>query len=182
MVEYRRNFKPGGCYFFTQVTYERRAWLCAQWARRALREALEKVRQESPFVIESWVLLPEHLHCIWRLPEGDADYPTRWRHIKTFVTKHRADSWMWPRKNDSREKRREQTLWHRRFWEHTIRDDEDYRRHCDYIHYNPVRHGLCVAPKHWPYSSFHRFVKEGRYELDWGNNESPSCFEGIGNE
>ena len=89
---------------------------------------------------------------------------------------------MLPQKNDSREKRREQTLWHRRFWEHTIRDDEDYRRHCDYIHYNPVKHGLCLAPTNWPYSSFHRFVKEGRYELDWGNNESPSSFEGVGNE
>ncbi len=182
MVEYRRNLKLGGCYFFTQVTYERTAWLSAQWARRALRDGIEKVREESPFVIDAWVLLAEHLHCIWRLPEGDADYSTRWRLIKTFVTKHRDVSWMLPRKNDSREKRREQTLWYRRFWEHTIRDDEDYRRHCDYIHYNPVRHGLCVAPKHWPYSSFHRFVKEGRYELDWGDNESPRCFEGIGNE
>ena len=182
MVEYRRNFKPGGRYFFTQVAYERRAWLCTQWARGTLRNAIEKVRQEFPFVIDAWVLLPEHLHCIWRLPEGDADYSTRWRLIKTFVTKHRDNSWVLPRKNDSRKKRQEQTLWHRRYWEHTIRDDEDYRRHCDYIHYNPVKHGLCPAPKLWPYSSFHRFVKEGRYELNWGGNECPGSFEGIGNE
>jgi putative transposase len=113
----------------------------------SLRNAIVRVRREWPFTIAAWVLLPEHLHCIWQLPEGDSDYSTRWRLVRTFVTKHRHDSWMTTKKNNSRRKREEQTLWQRRFWEHTIRDDEDYRRHCDYIHYNPVKHGLCLAPR-----------------------------------
>jgi len=182
MTEYRRNFRPGGCYFFTQVTYDRRPWLCNQGARRALRSAIEKVRLKLPFAIAAWVLLPEHLHCIWQLPEGDSDYSARWRLIKTFVTKQRDESWEILGKGDSRKKRQEQTLWQRRFWEHTIRDDEDYRRHCDYIHYNPVKHGLCLAPREWPYSSFHRFVKEGRCESDWVSNETLALPEVVGNE
>ena len=93
MVEYRRIFRPGGCYFFTQVAYERKPWLCTPGARGALRNAIVSVRREWPFIIAAWVLLPEHLHCIWRLPEGDSAYSTRWRLIKTFVTKHREESW-----------------------------------------------------------------------------------------
>lgn len=182
MTEYRRNFMPGGRYFFTQVTYERRPWLCDHEARRVLRSAIEYVRFQFPFAIAAWVLLPEHLHCIWQLPEGDSNYSARWRFIKTFVTKHRDESWGIVEKSDSRKKRQEQTLWQRRFWEHTIRDDEDYRRHCDYIHYNPVKHGLCMGPREWPYSSFHRFVKEGRCELGWGSNENLDWTDGIGNE
>ena len=182
MTEYRRNFKPGGYYFFTQVTYDRRPWLCDQGARDILRQAIENVRQDLPFIIVAWVLLPEHLHCIWQLPDGDSDYSTRWRLIKTFVTKRSKESWGRLGRSESRKTRKEQTLWQRRFWEHTIRDDEDFRRHCDYIHFNPVKHGLCLAPREWPYSSFHRFVKEGRYELGWGGNENPDCTEGIGNE
>ena len=182
MTEYRRSFRPGGCYFFTQVTYNRRTWLCDQAARDILRQAIDDVRQDLPFIILAWVLLPEHLHCIWQLPDGDADYSTRWRLIKTFVTKHRKVSWGTWAKSDSKKRRKEQTLWQRRFWEHTLRNDEDYCRHCDYIHFNPVKHGLCLAPREWPYSSFHRFVKEGRYELGWGSNEIPDCREGIGNE
>ncbi|MSO22086.1 MAG: transposase [Acidobacteria bacterium] len=182
MAEYRRSFRPGGCYFFTQVTYRRMPWLCAGWARQALRKVIEEVRRQLPFVIEAWVLLPQHLHCIGRLPEGDPDYSTRWRLIKTSVTKHRDESWVMLQSTGSREKGREQTLWQRRFWEHTIRDAEDYGRHCDYIHFNPVKHGLRVAPREWPYSTFHRFVKAGRYEPDWGSHDPPESFEGIGHE
>jgi REP-associated tyrosine transposase len=182
MVEYRRIFRLGGWYFFTQVTYERRAWLCTPAARATLHNAIISVRDELPFVIAAWVLLPEHLHCIWQLPEGDSDYSTRWRLIKTFVRKHGEECWRTTEKSASRKARHEQALWQRRFWEHTIPDDEDYRRHCDYIHYNPVKHGLCLAPRNWPYSSFHRFVKEGRYESNWGNSESPEFPEGIGKE
>ncbi len=127
-------------------------------------------------------LAAEHLHCIWRLPEGDSEYSTRLRLMKTFVTKRRDRSWATMEKSRSQGRRNEQPVWQRRFWEHTVRDDEDYRHHCDYIHYNPVKHGLCPAPRDWPYSSFHRFVQEGRYELGWGSNQPPEFPEGIGNE
>ena len=182
MTDYRRNFRSGACYFFTQVAFDRKAWLCTDWARAALRSAIVKVRLKRPFVIEAWVLLPNHLHCLWRLPSGDTDYSTRWRLIKRFVTKQRDRGWELPAPSESRMHRSEQTLWQRRFWEHTIRDDEDFRLHCDYIHYNPVKHGLCRAPKDWAYSSFHRFVREGRYELNWGSQIDLSKVSPIGKE
>jgi putative transposase len=179
MVNYRRRFQPGGCYFFTVVTFDRSPWLCLDWARRLLRVALVQVRRARPFTIEAFVLLPDHLHCLWRLPEGDADYPTRWQQIKRFLSQHRDLSWPLPELSESRIARKEISLWQRRFWEHTIREASDWRRHCDYIHYNPVKHGLCLAPKLWPYSSFHRFVKKGLYELDWASQCPPKELESM---
>src|SRR5262245_24212814 len=105
MTDYRRNFRPGACYFFTQVTFDRNAWLCTDWAREALRSAIVKVRLKRPFVIEAWVLLPYHLHCLWRLPSGDADYSTRWRLIKRVVTKQRDRRWDLQAPSESRRRR-----------------------------------------------------------------------------
>lgn len=141
------------------------------------------MRQKYPFTIDALVLLPNHIHCIWTLPSGDSDYATRWRLIKTFVTKHCAkeleiDS----ETSTSRQKRQEGNLWQRRFWEHLIRDDLDFANHCDYIHYNPVKHGLCKAAKEWSYSSFHRFVTDGIYSEDWGVNITPDIPHDIGYE
>jgi putative transposase len=144
------------------------AWLCSDVARSLLREAINHIRKKYPFTINAIVLLPDHLHCIWTLPDGDHDFGLRWRLIKTYVTKHGQTLGVGSEINVSRQRRGEGNLWQRRFWEHVIRDEEDYARHCDYIHYNPVRHKLCTSPGDWPYSSFHRFAKEGIYSHDWG--------------
>lgn len=161
---------PGGTYFFTLVTYRRQNWLCTEVARAGLREAITKTRVAYPFTMDAFVLLPNHLHCIWTLPKYDSDYATRWRLIKTYFTKNYADKLeLNSCINASRQKRQEKNLWQRRFWEHVIRDEEDFTRHCDYIHYNPVKHGLCDAPQQWQYSSFHRFVSKGFYAESWGH-------------
>jgi putative transposase len=121
-----------------------------------------------PFVVEGWVLLPDHLHCIWTLPEGDADFSTRWSLIKRSVSRFAAEMALDPglRKASAR-KRRESTVWQRRFWEHLIRDEADMERHLDYIHFNPVRHGYVARAVDWPYSTIHRYVREGVYPVDW---------------
>ena len=144
MPDYRRIFIPGATCFFTLVTHQRRPWLCTPATRGALREAVVKVRQSRPFAVEAWVLLPDHLHCIWTLPPGDADYTTRWRLIKRAVSLRLAnepDGTL----SDSRRKRRERGLWQRRFSEHAIRDERDFEAHCSHIHYNAVKHGMCLA-------------------------------------
>lgn len=180
MTNYRRHILTGGTYFFTQVTHQRQPWLCTDIARTTLRAAISHVRHRNPFVIEAMVLLPNHLHCIWTLPEGDSDYAIRWRLIKTYVTKHIAGKVPIDTKlSQSRQNRREGNLWQRRFWEHWIRNEKDFAHHCDYIHYNPVRHGLCQMPGEWQYSSFHRFVAQGIYPFDWGKREALEPPHGI---
>jgi len=174
MTNYRRHALAGGTYFFTQVTHQRRPWLCTETARTTLRAAITQVRQTYPFVIEAMVLLPDHLHCLWTLPEGDSNYAIRWRLIKTYVTKQAASALdLDIELSQSRQKRREGNLWQRRFWEHWIRDERDFTQHCEYIHYNPVQHGLCQMPGEWQYSSFHRFVAQGVYASDWGGFGAP---------
>lgn len=175
MPRYRRVKIPGGTYFLTQVTYNRYRWLCNEISRHTLRKAIELVKQQYPFTIDAFVLLPDHFHCIWTLPSGDADYSNRMRLIKVYMTKNCGKQLNISASiSTSRQKRGESNLWQRRFWEHYIRDESDFERHCDYIHYNPVKHGLCSAPKDWKYSSFHRFVRNGVYSSDWGINQVPS--------
>jgi putative transposase len=175
MAQYRRLIIPGATYFFTQITYQRFPWLCKEIGRKALREAIEYTREIRPFKIDAIVLLPDHLHCIYTLPEGDSNYSTRWRSIKQYVTRNYAgDLNIQAEINLSRKKRKEKNIWQRRYWEHCITDEKDYENHCNYIHYNPVKHGLCQKPSDWQYSSFHRFVKEGMYSQDWGINEVPT--------
>ncbi|MCP4346921.1 MAG: transposase [Desulfobacterales bacterium] len=146
-----------------------------------LREAVEWVRQRHPFFIDAWVLLPDHMHCIWTLPEQDTDFSKRWSLIKSNFSKRAKamlhnPEWM----NVSKLKHRESTIWQRRFWEHLIRDDEDYRIHMDYIHYNPVRHGLVNRVRDWPYSTFHRYVRKGIYSENWGGGMIPGLDHDIG--
>lgn len=117
----------------------------------------------------AWVLLPDHIHAIWKLPEGDVDYSLRWSLIKQHVTRKYAERTQEVLVSQSRQKRREGTIWQRRFWEHLIRDDRDFRRHIDYIHYNPVKHGYVSKVVDWPYSTFHRFVRNGVYPTDWAS-------------
>ncbi len=137
--------------------------------RQALREGINNVRQLMPFTIEAWVLLPDHLHTIWTLPEHDDRYAARWAVIKSCVTKRcgrLVDSGV--QVNISRRKRREGGIWQRRFWEHAIRDEPDFHRHLDYIHWNPVKHGYVKTPTDWPYSTIHRFIAHGKYPSNWG--------------
>ena len=182
MPNYTRNFIPGGTFFFTVVTHERRTWLCSDAARTSLRQAIDKVRRNLAFSIDAWVLLPDHLHCIWTLPPGDTDYSSRWRLIKGYVSKSFADECDDELLSPSRLKRRERGLWQRRFWEHTIRDEADFAAHCNYIHYNPVKHGLCTSSREWPFSTFHSFVKSGVYGVDWGGGNIARLMEGVGGE
>lgn len=168
MSRYRRSAIPGTSYFFTIVSYRRRPILCDEPIRMALRCAIETTRHELPFAIDAWVLLPDHLHCIWTLPEGDADFPGRWSKIKRRASLSCRDEYREGRLlTRSRRKHRESTLWQRRYWEHVIRDDAEMAAHLDYIHYNPVRHGLVACAGDWPWSTFHGFVRRGIYSQDW---------------
>lgn len=165
MSDYRRAQDAGACYFFTLVTHQRQPLLTQPRLREALRLAIVQVRQRYPFNICGWVLLPDHLHCLWQLPEEDADYGLRWSMIKRLTSQaFVCDGGI----SLSRRLRRESGLWQRRFWEHRIRDEADYRRHMDYLHWNPMRHGLVERVGDWPWSSYHRLVREGVYPADWG--------------
>ena len=170
MSNYRRATTSGASYFFTVVTFRRQKFLTDDDCRAWLRKAIIKTRVRYPFTIDAWVLLPDHLHCIWTLPQDDADFSVRWNGIKrrfTIQAKQRLHKPEWM--NASKQKHRESTIWQRRFWEHQIRDDRDYQQHMDYIHYNPVKHGLVERVQDWPYSSFHRFVEQGLYMASWGD-------------
>jgi putative transposase len=173
MPNYRRNFVPGGTYFFTVVTHERRPLFDCDATRETLRTAIQTIRKNRPFTIVAMVLLPDHLHWVWTLPEGDAAYPTRMRRIKEEFTRSflEAGGVDGPLSN-SRAKKRERAVWQRRFWEHTCYDQDDVNRCIDYIHWNPVKHGLVQRVKDYPWSSFHRYVEEGIYPLEWGS-ENP---------
>ena len=172
---YRRAKQPGGTYFITQVTYNREPWLISDIARQALRDAIIHVRQKYPFVINAFVLLPDYFHCLWTLPETDSDLSTRMRLIKTSVTKQYGKKLgINAEVSDGRDKRKESNLWQRRFWEHLIRDERDFVNHCNYIHYNPLRHHLCQFPHDWQFSTIHRFMEQGLYSGNWGNDINDS--------
>lgn len=171
MPNYRRPHISGGTYFITQVSYQRQPWLCSDIGRTALRTALNHVRKNYPFSIDAFVLLPDHFHSLWTLPERDSNISMRMLLIKRFVTKYYGHQLgLDVGISRSREKRKEGNLWQRRFWEHLIRDDVDFANHCDYIHYNPVRHQLCEFPQQWTFSSIHRFIGQKIYPLDWGSD------------
>jgi putative transposase len=180
MPDYIRAEIPGGTFFFTVVTYDRERFLYHTDNVELLSNAFREIREQKPFTLDAYVILPDHLHCIWTLPEGDSDFSNRWRLIKTYFSHRYSGSYSAPI-SPSREKKHEKAVWQRRFWEHWIRDQVDYKNHLDYIHYNPVKHGLVSSPRDWKYSSFRRFVREGVYELDWGSQELPVFF-GIGHE
>jgi putative transposase len=163
MVKYRRNFVPGATFFFT-VNLEHRNSTYLTDNITLLRESFRKTRFERPFTIDAIVILPEHLHAILTLPECDTDFPHRWRRIKSVFTRSLIRKFIPLPARDKTGRR----LWQRRFWEHTIYDDTDFARHVDYIHYNPVKHGLVTAPIQWPHSSLHRFIRQGTLPNDWG--------------
>ena len=161
MPSYIRAKVPGATYFFT-VTLQDRSSRTLVDQVAALRSCFREVRQRHPFHIDAIVILPEHLHALWTLPPGDADFSTRWMLLKQSFTRRI------PQAAETRGTKGERSLWQRRFWEHQIRDDDDFARHVDYIHFNPVKHGWVLRARDWPYSSLHRFVREGQLGADWG--------------
>ena len=166
MPDYRRNRAPGGTYFFTVNLLERRSRLLVDHVD-SFRDAVRKVRAQRPFHIDAWVVLPEHTHSVWTLPPGDDNYSARWKAIKIAFAKTLPKT---ERLSAVRANKGERGIWQRRFWEHTIRDDRDYVAHVDYVHINPLKHGLVQRVGDWPYSSFHRFVAEGIYPHDWAGD------------
>jgi putative transposase len=166
MATFRRSTVAGATYFFTVNAHQRQKVLTKPPFYQALKQSLEAVKKRYPFAIEAFVLLPNHLHCIWTLPESDADYSMRWNIIKRGVSQQVRDLIAAP-VSPSRRKRGELGLWQRRFWEHQIRNELDFEKHVEYIHWNPVKHGYVKRVRDWPYSSFHRFVERGIYPLDW---------------
>jgi putative transposase len=167
MVRYRRNFIAGGTYFFTVTLADRTSRVLTEHITD-LRHAVRQTRSSQPFGIDAIVVLPDHLHVVMTLPDGDADYPNRWRLIKRRFT----DAVLKSQTQVVRVRNREVALWQRRYWEHTIRDDKDFERHIDYIHFNPVKHHLVQRIQDWPYSSFHRYVRQGLLPEDWAGDFS----------
>lgn len=166
MPNYRR-FYTGNICFFTVVTNRRIPMLTTEAAWESLRNAINHCREVYPFAIEAWVLLPDYLHCIWDLPECDLNYSRRWAIIKRKFTQAFVD-------------KRKPPFWQNRFWAHLIKDEKDYENHMNYIHYNPVKHGLVQRAVDWPWTSLHRLIKEGKYSAHWG--EGVEIPEGIGQE
>jgi putative transposase len=167
MVQYRRNFVPGGTYFLA----DRRSTALVDHIG-ALRLAFRAARRAKPFAIDAIAILPDHLHAILTLPTNDADFPGRWRRIRGHFSSTLIEAGL----DLKRRPNGDLALWQRRFWEHTVRDDGDFARHVDYVHFNPVKHRLVSCVRDWPYSSFHRYVREGILPEDWagdlGENES----------
>ena len=174
MSRYRRFFVPGGTYFFTVTLADRSADLLVQHVD-LLRRAYGVVREKLPFETVAICILPDHLHAIWSLPEDDTEFPLRWSLIKSGFSRGLPAA---SERSHSKIARREKGIWQRRYWEHAIRDDDDLGRHIDYIHYNPVSHGLVPRARDWPYSSFHTHVARGLMPEDWGGDlrEVPAAF------
>jgi putative transposase len=168
MPQYRRAFVPGGTFFFTVVTENRAPLLSDARARLCLRRAFTECRGRWPFAVDAFVLLPDHLHTIWTLPPGDSDFSRRWGFLKKeFSQMWIAGGGYEQARSASRVHQRRRGVLQRRFWEHAIRNEDDLKRHLDYIHYNPVKHGLVTCPHAWPHSTFHRFVREDMYAGGW---------------
>jgi putative transposase len=179
MADYRRAYVPGGTFFFTLVTERRAPLFRDATARALLGSALRACRHNWPFQMDALVLMDDHLHTLWTLPEGDTRYSARWGYIKKEFTK----TWLATQGEEqprtaSRLKQRRRGIWQRRFWEHAIRDEDDYARHFDYVHYNPVKHGYVKRVQDWPYSTFHRYVEQGVYDINWGADLDARQFDG----
>jgi putative transposase len=190
-MRYRRAKVKGGTYFFTLVTYKRIKVFSKAENVSLLRNSIQKAIHKHPFRIDAFVLLPDHLHCVWTLPQQDSDFSTRWRLIKSNFSRNfdqKTVGWVEERNPaaetypTSRKKKNEKLIWQRRFWEHLIRDQNDLNKHVEYIHYNPVKHGLTKAPIDWAYSSFHRYVDKEIYDAKWGAGDIVEFDKTIGYE
>jgi len=174
MSWYRRVKVRGGTFFFTVALADRSSGLLVDRID-LLRRAYGEVHKRLPFETVAICILPDHLHAIWSLPENDGDFSSRWSLIKSNFSRRIAAP---SHRSSSKVARREKGVWQRRYWEHVIRDDVDLARHVDYIHYNPVKHGLVTCVVDWPHSSFHQYVARGTLPLDWGGDagEMPGAF------
>jgi putative transposase len=155
-MQYRRSRAKGAAFFFTVVTHGRRRFLCDEAKIKLIREAFQHVINRHPFIVDAFVLLPDHLHCIWTLPENDSDFSMRWRQIKSYFSRKCHDQSKGGVQSDA--------------------------RLVEYIHFNPVKHGLVSSPKCWPHSTFHRFVKQEIYSGDWGADAAIDFDKNVGNE
>ena len=172
MSHYRRYFVAGGTYFFTVVTYDRRPILTSDFGRQMLRNAVEEIQQSHPFTLFANILLPDHWHLIMQLPRGDSRYSVRMKRIKeSFTREWLAHGLPEAQVTKAQLANGERGIWQPRFWEHLIEDVDDLERHVDYIHWNPRKHGLVKRVQDWQWSSFHRFVVEGHYDIGWGGEE-----------
>jgi putative transposase len=167
-MDYRRDYTRGATYFFTVVTFGRRKLFNQPETVASLRLAFSKEIARRPFHIDAIVIMPDHIHTIWTLPLEDINYSIRWRNIKRSFTAT-VQSEQRQIVFGSRLHKQEQAIWQRRFWEHRIRDRHDFNQHVDYIHYNPVKHGVAIRPVDWPYSSIHRYIRDGVLNADWGS-------------
>jgi len=169
MATYVRSIKLGGTFFFTVVTFQRRKLFENPGNCEILTNIIVEVQKDYPFTVDAWVILPDHIHSLWTLPPEEMDYSKRWGLIKAKFTKATSGKEsMSARLTGSRIRHREGTIWQRRFWERQIRDEKDLQVHLNYIHFNPVKHGLVQSPVEWPYSSFQDYVQRGLYPANWG--------------
>lgn len=168
MPNYRRAYVPGGTFFFTVVTCRRHPLFADEMARQLLGNVLRECQKEWPFEINAIVLLHDHLHAIWTMPRGDTRYSARWSWIKKeFTSRWLKQGGREQAISKSQRDENRRGIWQRRFWEHTLEDEDDFERHFDYIHFNPVKHGYVNCPHEWEWSSFHRWVKAGVYPWHW---------------
>ena len=181
-MRYRRLKMEGATYFFTVVTFDRRPIFAGRAAVDLLSDAIAEIRGRYPFTVEAQVILPDHLHAMWSLPANVADYSQRWSLIKAVFSRRYARTGPLPSRDASRRRKREQTVWQRRFWEHLVHDDEDYGTHLDYIHYNPVKHGFVLTAGEWPHSTFGEWVARGVYPGGWGSDREPKLPPWSGRE
>jgi putative transposase len=174
MTRYRRATIAGGKYFFTLTLADRSSDLLVCHIDR-LRDSYRLIQQHRPFETIAICILPDHLHAIWSLPPGDSDFARRWSLIKSGFSRGLPAT---ASRSQSKTRKREKGIWQRRYWEHAIRDNDDLARHVDYIHFNPVKHGLVARVCDWPHSSFHQYVKRGELPPDWGGDmrEMPGSF------
>jgi putative transposase len=180
MADYRRWYIPGGTYFFTLVTYQRRPLFQDPAARELLGDLMRQQAERTPFQTVAIVLLWDHLHCLWTMPPEDDDYSGRWKEIKATFTR----DWLRAGGEDrpvSRAKaaRGRRGVWQPRFHEHAIRGEQDLENHADYLHFNPVKHGYVKRPWDWQWSSFRRFVELGQYPRNWGAQGEPPNIRGM---
>ncbi len=166
MSRYRRAKIEGGVFFFTVTLADRSSDLLIRHIDR-LRRMYMAAQRRNPFETIAICVLPDHLHAIWELPDGDSDFPLRWSLIKSGFSRGLV---LDASRSTSKSARRERGLWQRRYWEHAIRDDRDLERHVDYVHFNPVKHGYVSKVTDWPYSTFHRYVERGILPADWGGD------------
>jgi len=168
MPQYRRSFRPGGTFFLTIVTENRAPIFLDETPRTLLHAAIDHCRRARPFEIDAIVLLPDHWHILLTLSPNDPDYPPRIASIKSHFTRpYLATGHPEQPRSASRLHHRRRGVWQRHFWEHQIRDADDFESHVDYIHYNPVKHNHAACPHAWPYSTFARAVAARRYDADW---------------